>query len=140
MRFLHDRRRESNARRSFVAVVVAGSVALAPCLAEPARAQSERMLVQGSQLAGFSHHDAGDVFAGLRVGDTLQLAREPENAFDVNAIRVEWRGRKLGYVPRDQNAALAQAMDRGQALSARITRLSRHPDPRRRIEFDVYQE
>jgi hypothetical protein len=107
-------------------------------VAAPVQAQSVRMLVQSSRLAGFVHDEAAAVFAELRIGDGLDLAREPDNPFDANAVRVEWRGHKLGYVPRKQNAALAWAMDRGETPSARVTRLRHHPNPRLRIEFDVY--
>jgi hypothetical protein len=46
----------------------------------------------------------------------------------------------LGYVPRRENAALAWALDRGERLHARISRLSRHPNPAKRLEFQVYYE
>src|SRR4051812_3287707 len=132
MRFLHELRRS----RAIALALALGAAAAVP----PAHAQSVRTLVHSSPLAGFAHDDAAAVFAELRVGDGLALAREPDNPYDANAIRVDWRGRKLGYVPRAQNAALAWAMDRGEPLSARITRLRRHPNPRLRIEFDVYME
>ena len=53
---------------------------------------------------------------------------------------LQWRGRKLGYVPRRENAALAWGLDRGTELRARVSRLSDHPNPARRIEFEVYIE
>ncbi len=105
-----------------------------------AGAQSVRMLVQSSRLAGFVHDEAAAVFPELRIGDALRLAREPDNPHDANAVRVEWRGRKLGYVPRAENASLAWAMDHGETVFARVTRLRHHPNPRLRIEFDVYME
>ena len=45
------------------------------------------------------------------------------NPYDANAVRVEWRGVKLGYVPRRDNAAVARQMDRGAALEARLAGL-----------------
>jgi hypothetical protein len=99
-----------------------------------------RLLVQSSPLAGFSHHAAAEVWCGLRVGDALELAREHDNPHDAHAIGVLWRGRKLGYVPRRANAALAWGLDRGERLAARISRLAQHPNPARRIEFEVYVE
>lgn len=98
------------------------------------------MLVQSSPLAGFRHAAAAEIWPELRRGDELALVREPGNAFDANAVRVDWRGRKLGYVPRRENAALAWALDRGEALRARITRLEWHPNPARRIAFEVFVE
>jgi hypothetical protein len=99
-----------------------------------------RLLVQNSPLAGFRYYAAAEVWHELRVGDRLELAREPENAHDANAVSVSWRGRKLGYVPRRDNAALAWGLDRGAALRARISALAAHPNPARRVRFDVYVE
>jgi hypothetical protein len=76
----------------------------------------------------------------LRVGDPLELAREADNPHDVNAVAVRWRGRKLGYVPRRENAALAWGLDRGTPLRARISALTEHPNPARRLRFEVYVE
>lgn len=105
-----------------------------------AGAQEVRILVQSSPLAGFRYHEAASVFAQLRLGERLDLAREPDNVHDANAVRVEWRGRVLGYVPRTRNAALAWAMDRGESFSARVSRLQRHRNPRERIQFEVFVE
>ena len=99
-----------------------------------------RMLVQTAPLAGFRHGAASEVWPELRAGDPLVLVREADNAFDANAVRVEWRGRKLGYVPRRDNAPLAWALDRGETLQARISRCEWHPNPARRIAFDVFVE
>ena len=99
-----------------------------------------RLLVQSSPLAGFRYHAAAALWSELRVGDRLQLAREPANLHDANAVMVLWQGRKLGYVPRRENAALAWALDRGTPLRARISALEEHANPARRVRFDVYVE
>ncbi len=109
-------------------------------LPRPAAAPQVRILVQSSPLAGFNFHQAPEVWQGMRIGDALRLEREPDNAYDGKAVRVELRGHKLGYVPRAQNAALAWAMDRGEILNARVSRLQPHRNPRKRIEFEVYVE
>ena len=103
-------------------------------------AGSVRLLVQSAPLAGFRYHAAAEVWHELRVGDALALAREPDNPHDPNAIAVTWRGRKLGYVPRRDNATLAWGLDRGAPLQARISRLAPHPNPARRIEIEVFVE
>jgi hypothetical protein len=117
-----------------------GTVALALLFGGLAEAQSVKLLVQSSPLAGFRYGEAGLVWSELRLGDRLDLVREPENPHDRNAVRVEWRGRKLGYVPRAENEALAWAMDRGETVTARISRLQAHRNPRLRIEFEVFVE
>jgi hypothetical protein len=120
----------------FAAALLAGL----SVLADRAAAQQVRILVQSSPLAGFNYHQAPEVWQGMRIGDALKLEREPDNVHDAGAISVQWRGHKLGYVPRAQNAALAWAMDRGESLDARVSRLQPHRNPRKRIEFEVYVE
>ena len=104
------------------------------------RAQDVTLVVQSSPLAGFRYHAAAEVWDELRVGDRLELVRERDNPHDANAISVSWRGRKLGYVPRHQNAALAWGLDRGASLAARVSRLAPQASPSRRLEFEVVAE
>ena len=99
-----------------------------------------QLLVQSSPLAGYRYGEGAEVWPLLREGDALELVPEPGNAHDANAVRVEWRGRKLGYVPRRENAALAWGLDRGTPLRARICALAEHPNPARRVRFEVYVE
>jgi hypothetical protein len=127
-------------RNAIAAIAALAAVALVPAVAERAHAQTVKLLVQSSPLAGFRYSEASLVWPELRLGDRLELVREPDNPHDRNAVRVEWRGRKLGYVPRAENEALAWAMDRGETVTARISRLQEHRNPRLRIEFEVYVE
>jgi HIRAN domain len=110
------------------------------CASAQERVASVRLLVQSAPLAGFRYYAAAQVWEELRVGDGLELLREPDNPHDANAIAVAWRGRKLGYVPKRDNAALAWGLDRGERLQARISRLAPHPNPARRIEIEVFVE
>jgi HIRAN domain len=96
--------------------------------------------VQSSPLAGSQYYAVGAQWQQMQVGDRLELIREPDNRHDKHAIRVEWRGHKLGYVPRAENRAVAAALDGGDKLVARIARLSEHPDPWQRVRFEVFVE
>jgi len=124
----------------FLLSALALAVALPAHGQVPAAQPSVRLLVQSSPLAGFRYAEAARLWPLLKPGDRLGLVREPDNAHDPYAVRIEWQGRKLGYVPRTENRALAWAMDRGDDLHARISRLDEHPNPRRRIEFEVFVE
>ncbi len=115
-------------------------LSLVLALALSAHGQSVQFLVQSSPLAGFRYGEGTELWSRMQVGDALELLREPDNPHDANAVRVEWRGRKLGYVPRRQNAAPAWGLDRGAPLRARISRLQAHPNPAKRIEFEIYIE
>ncbi|OHC63519.1 MAG: HIRAN protein [Rhodocyclales bacterium GWA2_65_20] len=108
------------------------------CLAGPASAESVKVLVQSSPLAGFQYHAGNALWDRMREGDTLALVREPENAHDANAVRVEWRGHMLGYLPRAENRSVAAEMDRGTTVSARIARLTMDRNPWRRLLIEVF--
>ncbi|MFH1494175.1 MAG: HIRAN domain-containing protein [Pseudomonadota bacterium] len=99
-----------------------------------------KVYLQSSRLAGFKYYEARKLWPRLKIGDALKLVREVDNPYDNNAIAVEWQGRKLGHVPRKENAALARFMDHGQHPEARITALSKEKRRGRWIEFDVYME
>jgi hypothetical protein len=126
-------------QRVWRVALLSAALAAAPCGAETPQ-PSVRILLQSSPLAGFRYYGAADIWDVLRVGDALELARESDNPHDARAISVSWRGRKLGYVPRRENRVLAWAMDRGERVRARISRLAAHPNPARRIELEVFVE
>ena len=103
-----------------------------------ASAESVTILVQTSPLAGSQYHDLKQVRSKVQPGDRLTLVREENNKHDRNAVRVEWNGHPLGYVPRAENRAIAHALDNGQRLEGRISRLRETTNPWQRVEFDVY--
>ena len=116
-----------------------GALALAvAATAVPAQSGEVRMLVQSSLLAGFQYYQGGRLWEEIKVGDPLTLMREPDNPHDSNAVRVEWQGHKLGYVPRRENQAVARHMDSGGRVEARVSKLTLHRNPRQRIEFEVF--
>jgi hypothetical protein len=94
--------------------------------------------VQNSPVAGFQFHEGKQLWKELKVGDALALVREPDNPHDPRAVRVDWNGHVLGYVPRAENEAVARQLDRGNRLEARIVRLNKSRDPWKRIEFEVF--
>lgn len=93
--------------------------------------------MQQSPLAGFQYHRGGEVFELLAVGSPLRLEREPENRYDKRAVAVYFGNAKLGFVPKMDNTAVAQMLDRNEPLAARIVRLRRSDNPWDRIRFEV---
>ncbi len=125
-------------RRSFVQSL-GGTLIFATHLFKPrtATARARRVLLQESPLAGYQFHRADSLWPFLAVGTELSLHREHLNPHDPHAIGVWHQGDKLGYVPRRENRTLAQMMDRGEKLQARIVRLLDDPNPWRRVRFQV---
>ncbi|MDP2810537.1 MAG: HIRAN domain-containing protein [Rhodocyclaceae bacterium] len=107
-------------------------------LACAVQAQTVKMLVQSSPLAGAQYYEVDALWNEMKVGDALVLVREPDNPHDARAVRVEWRGRKLGYLPRAENRAVAAEMDRDGRVEARIAARVPHRNPWRRVLIEVF--
>jgi hypothetical protein len=108
------------------------------CLALPAWAETHaHILLQDSPLAGFQYHQGKQLWGEMKVGDALTLTREPDNPYDAKAIRVDWHGHNLGYVPRRENTDIARIMDNGTELQARISRMVESRDPWQRLRFEI---
>lgn len=101
-------------------------------------AGNRTVLIQESPVAGFQFHSGDTVWASLAVGEPLELVREPSNSHDPDAVAVYFQENKLGYVPRGENRAVAQMLDRGEKLAATISRLSVDDDPWQRVRFSVF--
>lgn len=119
--------------------LVSAALLLFALVAPPAHAAeiNANLLLQDSPLAGFQFHAGKKLWPQMRVGDRLDLIREPQNVHDRLAIRVEWREQKIGYVPRRENGDIARLMDHGVPVFARISRLAQSRDPWARVRFEI---
>ncbi len=97
-----------------------------------------RVELQRSPVAGFQYHQGASIWPLLMSGASLTLVREPDNAYDPRAVRVDWQGYKLGYVPRIDNAAASHLLDSGHVLEAQIVGLQDSDNPWGRVEFAIY--
>lgn len=81
------------------------------------------MRIVETHVAGVTFEGRQVTVARLMVGEKLWLHREPHNPYDRNAILVARNnGAQVGYVPRDEAAVVAPALDRvGQPVQAEIT-------------------
>jgi len=131
-------------RRTFLKSITAflGGMALPAILqAKPGSqhkpSETNWKTLQTFPVAGFQYHHGETLRPQLATGQQLKLLREPENAHDDRAVRIDWKDQALGYVPRDENAAAAQLIDRGEKLEAVITGLNRSKNPWERIMVEV---
>lgn len=88
-------------------------------------------------VAGFQYHAGPRLIDRLAPGQPLALVREPDNPHDPLAVRLEWQGEKLGYVPRPLNAEIARRLGAGERLTARIADIELEAEPWRQMEFVV---
>lgn len=63
-------------------------------------------------IAGVKFHPgAAEQIRKLEVGEDLELVPEPDNKFDPNAVRIEYGGTLLGYVPKKLSAEISALME-----------------------------
>lgn len=117
-------------------LLLAALLVIAPLV--QAQQVQARIVMQSSPLAGFRHYEAPNLWGEIQPGDALALVREGDNPHDRNAVRVEWRTFKLGYVPRAENAGVARQLDHGTPLVARVSKVQLTRAPNKRIEFEIF--
>ncbi|MGD9643986.1 MAG: HIRAN domain-containing protein [Elusimicrobiales bacterium] len=99
------------------------------------RAEPETLLI--AHVAGYQYHQGPQVEDAFTAGDALDLVLERDNPHDPLAVRIDWQGVKLGYVPRPENADIAARLMVGEKLAARILEVDFETEPWRRVEFVI---
>ena len=125
----------TGSRRSFLATAAAGAAAVGT--AASAARPSNSVPLLGTYVANAGRYLGRRSYPSLLPDDRLVLLREPGNDYDPRAVSV-WstNGRKLGYVPRVANEALANLMDAGFDLDAHVTDM-RWSGRRPEIRLDI---
>ncbi|WP_236640427.1 HIRAN domain-containing protein [Tepidimonas charontis] len=97
-----------------------------------------------AHVAGVDYHDFPRLevqgLARFAAGDTLHVIREPDNPRDALAVRIDWQGHRLGYVPRPDNAEIARRLAAGEGLVCRITRFTPTAPNWRKIEVVITED
>lgn len=66
----------------------------------------------------FRGADAITAIRQMRPNSPVRLEREPHNPFDALAVACYFRGVHVGFIPRQANERIAQALDRGALVTA----------------------
>lgn len=109
-------------RRDLVVLGLSAAFGLATARVLP----PPRLVLFHFAIAGGFHHGLGQVWGRLPRGLLLDLRAEPGNPHDSNAVEVLMpaggpiAGLRLGYLPRDGNAAAARWLARGAVLRAEV--------------------
>jgi hypothetical protein len=81
-------------------------------------------------VAGVTFEGRQGIVAQCKVGETLSLVRDPENAFDTGAIKIlRSNGQQIGFVPAHvsrggNSSSLAHEMDQGEKIHCQIGSLT----------------
>lgn len=99
--------------------------------------QKEILLFE-TYIAGTMYIEDESLIDALNLGEKLTLKREPQNAFDEKAIRVDNKdGKKLGYVPEKDNLVFSRLMDAGKMLYAKVVKV-REKIGYTQVDIEIY--
>ncbi|MBK0381837.1 HIRAN domain-containing protein [Pedobacter sp. SD-b] len=77
-------------------------------------------------VRGFRFYKGEKLLKAMKVGDMLELVREPENQYDEFAIALHFNEEKIGFVPMESNEILSRLLDSGAVeLQAEITHIEK---------------
>ena len=104
-----------------------------------------KMYFMGCHLAGRQYHDADEVWYDLRVGTVLSLEPDKENRYDPNAVAVMYKKADeedpyiIGYIPREDNEAIAGFLDMGwkDIFECRISKINPDAHPENQIHLTI---
>ena len=74
-------------------------------------------------VAGFQFYDGPGFTGVMKPGDRLLLCAEPDNPYDEFAVRILWKGRMLGHVPRSDNRHISRLIQQGAPVAGRIMQI-----------------
>jgi len=120
------------------AALAAGPLAATAGAATSATSSAPWVLILRTRIAGHNYHNGPELMPRLGAGQPLELVREATNPHDPDAIRLDWHGQSIGYLPRQHNYAPARLLDEGQELSATIQSLDSQQDPWRPVVVDIH--
>lgn len=70
--------------------------------------------------ASFRPAAAKEAIKTAAIGDAVTLDPDLQNEFDPYAVRVLYKFQHIGFIPRDSNVALFNALVDGQTITAKI--------------------
>jgi hypothetical protein len=86
-------------------------------------------------IAGFAYWEGLEVIEELKIGSELSLVAEPDNPYDNEAVAICYKGKKLGYVPKDKNSEISKFLffGYGEFFESYINRVSPDQHPERQF-------
>lgn len=80
-------------------------------------------------IVGMNWTKTEDFVKSIAPGTPVVLIREPNNEHDTNAVAVWIEGRKVGFIPKKQNAVLASFIDQTGAGNSAGAMLAMDQNP-----------
>lgn len=88
-------------------------------------------------IAGVRFHELNSVIDEIAEGNKLTLIPEPSNKFDPNAVKIEYQGFMLGYVPKRISSEVVAMIEVGKEVKCILTELNKNADPWEKVKVEI---
>jgi len=88
-------------------------------------------------IAGFRYYDGETIAESLLEGKPVTFKREPHCIYDTKAVAIYSGRKKLGYIPRKDNATISTLMDQGVIIKGKIQKRNFDDQPRKQVKISV---
>ena len=106
--------------------------------------ETRKKFFKDCYLAGRKYHEADEVWNQLEVGTELQLVRDLDNRYDVNAVPLTFKAENgedylIGYIPQTENEVLALFLEMGwtDLFECRISKIDPNAFSERQIKLTI---
>lgn len=73
----------------------------------------------------------------MGVGAALEITAEPDNPCDPFAVRLDYLGAQIGYLPRSQNQVISRLLQQGAPVECHIARIDEDAPPWQAVTVKV---
>ena len=101
---------------------------------EPAR---QAYMISLFYVAGFKYYQGPSLVRKMREEDPVTMVMEPQNPYDPFAVRLEWNGEKIGYIPRTENGVVNSLLQQEAPLQGFIYQVNPKADPWEAVMVEV---
>ncbi len=91
-------------------------------------------------VAGYRYYDGLLIEDSLLPGKEVRFQRKPDCLEDTGAVEIYTGRKKLGYIPRKDNAYISKLLDQGVTVKGEICKRNFDDRIRKRIKITAYKE
>ena len=99
----------------------------------------ESIFLKSFYVAGFSYYQGALVFSDMKIGSRIDLIGDEDNKHDDYAVELQFKGKKIGYIPKSDNQEISKIIKSGYDIfEAVIQQLSPEEHPEHQVRVAVF--
>ena len=101
--------------------------------------KKENLFFTSFYVAGFSYYQGAFLFNDMAIGSRIEIVDDVENKIDDHAVELRFKGKKIGYIPKNNNREISRIIRSGYDIfDAVIQQLSPEEHPEHQVKVAVF--